>query len=360
MRILKKPIINWFIVKQNDTFEQILNSLRGKTIAVVYIFEKDDALGFTHYWVWKSDIISGWLNAIQELNCVPFILDVRTFMQKASNYSLPHLDFVINLNCGSTELSSMSLVPSICSFLSIPCIPCNAVSIVAGENKKISNLLAHAMNLKIPKILETTNNKGIYRPLNLGSSIGIKRGYFNNLSKDGIYQEFIPGYDITIPIVYNPNIEDIDLFLPILYLPNSLDPDWIYNDEEKMSNNGLTYLPFHKVEEKTRKELINFSRVFPIQTFGRIDARVKSDDKILSANIIEKPLELKDLYFIEINPMPTIEEDGSFEFSFNAILSNENHCFYYCIKKYREIIEKPTVNGFLLSCSMISLSTAKY
>jgi len=347
-------------VKHNDTYEQLLNSLRGKTIAIVYIFEKEDAPGFDHYWVWKGDVISGWLNAIQELDCVPFILDVRTFMQKASNRTLPHLDYVINLNCGSIELSTMSLVPSICSFLSIPCIPCNAVSIVAGENKNISNLIAHAVNLNVPKTLDANNNIGIYRPLNLGSSIGIKKGRFNNLSNDGIYQEFISGYDITIPIVYNPNIDDMDLFLPILYLPNSLDPDWIYNDEEKMSNDGLTYLPFHKVEEKTRKELINFSRVFPIQTFGRIDARIKSDDKILSANIIEKPLELKDLYFIEVNSMPTIEEDGSFEFSFNTILSNDNHSFYYCINKYRDIINNPTVNGFLLSCSMISLSTAKY
>ena len=131
-------------MNNNTYYKNQLEELKGKTIAIVYIFEGEDAPGFNHYWVWKSDIISGWLNAVQELECVPFILDVRTFVQKAMNHTLPHIDFVVNLNCGSYDLSSMSLVPSTCSFLSIPCIPCNAAAIILSENKKVSNLLAIA------------------------------------------------------------------------------------------------------------------------------------------------------------------------------------------------------------------------
>jgi len=253
----------------------------------------------------------------------------------------------------------MSLVPSICSFLMIPCVPCNAVSIVTTENKKISNLIAYGMNLNVPKSLNTSFNEGIYRPLNLGSSIGVKKGCFDNFSDNGIYQEFIPGYDITIPIVYNPYIDDIDLLPPVLYLPKSSDPDWIFSAEEKINDNDVITLQFPDMEEKAKKELINFSRVFPIQTFGRIDARIRCNDKKLSAKIIEKPLELNNLYFIEINSMPTIERGDAFEYAFDAVQKNKHHSFYDCTRRYREIITDPTNNGFLLSCSMLSLSTAK-
>jgi len=345
-------------MKFDDTYEALIKTLRGKTIAIVYIFEKENAIGLNHYWVWKSDIISGWLNAVQELECLPFILDVRTFVQKASDRTLPHIDYVLNLNCGCYELSSLSLVPSICSFLSIPCVPCNAVSIVTSENKRISNLIAYGMKLNVPKSLDSSYNKGIYRPLNLGSSIGVKKGCFDDFTNDGIYQEFIPGYDVTIPIVYNPYINDIDLLPPILYLPKSSDPDWIYSEEEKINDNGFITLPFLEIEEKAKIELINFSRIFPIQTFGRIDARIRCSDKNLSAKIIEKPFGLNHLYFIEINSMPTIERNDSFEFALDAVQKNKHHSFYDCTNKYREIILNPTINGFLLSCSMLSLSTA--
>jgi hypothetical protein len=345
-------------MKFDNTYEELIKKLRGSTIAIVYFFEKEDAIGLNHYWVWKSDIISGWLNAVQELKCLPFILDVRTFVQKASDRTLSHIDYVLNLNCGCYELSSLSLVPSICSFLSIPCVPCNAVSIVTSENKRISNLIAYGMNLTVPKSLDTSCNEGIYRPLNLGSSIGVKKGCFYDFTNDGIYQEFIPGYDVTIPIVYNPYINDIDLFPPILYLPKSLASDWIYSEEEKINDNGFITLPFLEIEEKVRKELINFSHVFPIQTFGRIDARIRCSDEKLSAKIIEKPLGLNDLYFIEMNSMPTIERGDSFEVALDAVQKNKHHSFYDCTKKYREIITDPTINGFLLSCSMLSLSTA--
>lgn len=131
-----------------------LHTLQGKTIGVVYTYEGEDAPGFSHYHVWRSDIISKWLTAIQALNCRPFIIDVRTFVEKAIAGSLPHLDFVLNLNCGGYELSPMALIPSVCGSFNIPCIPCNASTILAGENKRISNLLASATGLQVPPNLK--------------------------------------------------------------------------------------------------------------------------------------------------------------------------------------------------------------
>jgi len=342
----------------DNFYIESLNQLKGKTIAIVYIFEKEDAPGFEHYHVWKSDVIAGWLTAVQELECIPFILDVRTFVHKAINRTLPHIDYVLNLNCGSCELSSMSLVPSMCSFLSIPCVPCDAVSIVAGENKKISNLIASAMNLNVPKNLDHSDEDGIFRPLNFGSSIGLKKGHIDNITSDGIYQEFIPGFDITIPIVYNPYIKDIDLLPPILYMPKSCDPNWIFGEKEKENVSEYSIAPVLKVDEETAKTIIQFAKVFPIQTFGRIDARVKSNEKYLSLDEAKNTLKIENLFFLEINPMPTVEKQLSFEidYAFETAGQNEGHSFYKCVNMYKSSIKNPSINGFLLSCSMLALS----
>ena len=137
-------------------YENMLSQIEGSTIAVVYVFQGDNTSSFQHYDPWKSDVISDWLNAIQELHCMPFILDVRTFAQKALNGTLPHIDYVVNLNAGTKELSVLGLIPSICSFINVPCIPSNAVSTLVGENKYISNLLAYALNTIVPKEIEST------------------------------------------------------------------------------------------------------------------------------------------------------------------------------------------------------------
>lgn len=335
-----------------------LISLKGKTIAIVYIFEKEDAEGFGHFLIWKDQILTGWLNAIYELECMPYIIDVRTFMQKASNYSLPHLDYVINLNSGCNELSTMGLVPSICSFLNVPCIPCDATAILSSENKKISNYIALGTKLQTPEFLGNNQNYGIYRPINLGNSIGIQKKHFANFNSEGIYQEFIPGYDITIPVAYNFLSDEIDILPPTLYYPKSLDPNWIFDEKTKEKDEGLIRLQFSDIERNAKQEILNFFKIFGIKTYGRIDVRMKCD-KTLSGDVVSNPLSLKDCYFLEINSMPTIEQYDGFDLAFKAIVSNKNHSFYNCVNAYINNVSHPTINGFLLACSMFALSTSK-
>lgn len=345
-------------MEYNLNYRNLLNELRGKTIGIIYFFEKEDAPGSRHYWIWKSDIISGWLNAIQELECVPYIMDVRTFIQKASSYTLPHIDFIINLNCGSYELSSMGLVPAMCSFLSIPCIPCDAAAIVISENKHISNLIATTNKINVPEYLPPTSKNGIFRPLNLGSSIGIQIGQCSDAP--GVYQEFITGYDVTIPIVYNPYIDNLDLFPPLLYFPNSQNPNWVYDFEEKYSENeGFTKYPILKVEPQAKKILLEFARTFPITTFGRIDGRINCKCTTLSKDILQKPLSLDDFYFVEINSMPTIEKDDSFDMAFKVAQNCTEFDVHQSVEQYCKIVKHASMIGYILSSSVIALTRAK-
>lgn len=335
----------------------LLKKLRGKTIAIVYIFEKEDAAGFGHFLIWKDTVLTGWLNAVYELECLPYIIDVRTFMQKASNYSLPHIDYVINLNSGCNELSTMGLVPSICSFLNIPCIPCDATAILTTENKRLSNYIALGNSLQTPKFLDAENNYGVFRPINLGNSIGIEKKCFSDFNADGIYQEFIPGYDVTIPVAFNFLIQKLDILPPTLYFPHTQNPDWIFDEETKVADKGLTRLQFLEIQDETKQAILNFFHVFGIKTYGRIDARLK-ETHLLSGDVIRSPFSFNNCYFLEINSMPTIEPDDGFDLAFRAVLSNKNHSFYQCVKEYVTHIKKPTINGFLLACSMLAISTS--
>lgn len=340
-------------MKTKEQYIEMIQSIKGKTIAIVYIFEGEDAPGFQHYHVWKSDVISLWMNAVQSLHCMPLILDVRTFVEKALNRTLPKIDYVINLNCGSCELSPMSMVPSTCAFIGVPCIPCDAVTIVAGENKRLSNLIAKGIGLNVPQELPPFDERGIYRPLNLGSSCGVVRGQIPNTTTDGLYQEFLPGYDITTPIAYNPLKEDFDIFPSIIYLPDSEDLDWYFGAEEKNSGNGYHRGIIPSISDELREIYFQFIRAMGIHTYCRIDARLRCEDISMAKSLQHKPLSMDNLFFIEINPMPTIKDNNSFGFCFSAITQGD--VFYPCVKMFQEIIGDTSVHSFLLSCAMLAL-----
>lgn len=334
-----------------------LHLLQGKTIGVVYTYEGENAPGFAHYHYWESDIISQWLMAIQQLHCKPFILDVRTFTEKAIAGTLPHLDYVLNLNCGGCELSPMALIPSICSFFHIPCIPCDSVAILSGENKRISNLAAMATGLNVPKSLASHETNGIFRPLNLGSSIGIKRGPLTGEEPDGLYQEFIQGYDITTPIVYNPCTNDMDFMPTVLYSPDEESVDWYLGETYKDTRSGFKRETILLLSDELRHKQLKLIKDLSINTFCRIDSRIKCSSREHLTDLLEHPLSAEDVYFIELNSMPTVWINNAFSHSFSEI--HEGHSLYSFLKSLEEITKECNVHNFLLSLSMLAYSHVK-
>lgn len=339
-------------------YENILDKIGGSTIAVVYVFEGDNTSGFQHYDPWKSDVISDWLKAIQELHCMPFILDVRTFCQKALANTLPCIDYVINLNAGTRNLSTLGLIPSICSFLDIPCIPSDTVTTVVGENKRLSNLLSAAMGSNIPKEIPISDPNGIFRPLNLGSSHGVKKGFSNvNSYEDYLYQEFIQGFDMTIPILYNPLTEQLECIPAIMYYPDKADVCWFLGEKEKEEHAGYSKVPV-KIEKKAQEHFLNLAKRFGITAYARIDTRVFCQSlEELETSLIEE-IKLDRINFIEINPLPTIKNDINFHTSFQSI--DLNSSLGECIRLYNKHFNIQSFAGFLLSSSIISILKARH
>ena len=333
-----------------EQFRDRFSKIKGKTIAIVYIFEGDDDSGFEHFYIWKSNIIAKWMNAVQELSCMPLILDVRTFVDKAINKTLPHIDYVINLNSGIYNLSTMALVPSMCSAINVPCIPCNAVSIVTGENKVLSNHIASSLGLNVPQELEKDNENGIFRPVSLGNSLGVQRG-FSCSEKQGIYQEFIKGHEITTPLVYNAIEKKMEVLPTVVFAPLNNNPEWYYGESDKHKQQGYEFKLIN-LDSKLERKYIELASTMSIQTFCRIDARVKCNELNEMIKTLETGARFDNTYFIEINVMPTIRDNNSFCYSFQSIKQSNSISEYIQLQK--EIIGTINIHSFLLASSMMS------
>lgn len=342
-------------MKNIKKYDADFRKIKGKTIALVYIFQGDDSSGFSHFFIWKSNVLTKWMLAIEELHCLPLIIDVRTFVDKAINNTLPHIDYVLNMNSGTNDLSSMALVPSICSSIAVPCIPCNAVSIVTGESKSLSNHIAKALGLNVPPVLEHNNPDGIFRPINLGNSMGVKRGIPQSMN-NGIYQEFIPGYDITTPITYNFVTQKMDLLPTVMYIPNVQDANWFNGEDTKITRQGYSF-KIVNLEPEIQEKYLSLVNELSINTFCRIDARVKCLDNSYH-NSSNNKVDFNDTYFVEINVMPTIRENNNFVYSFESITKDST--FYECIQVQRALIGTVNINNFLLASSMLANAKTRY
>lgn len=335
-----------------NKFQSYLNKTQGKTIALIYIFENENALGYAHYDIWKSDVISEWLMAVYENKCKPLIFDIRTFVEKAMSNSLPKIDAVINLNNGNIELSTLSLVPSICSFIGVPCIPCNATSIISGENKFFSNCIAKQCDLNVPNEMNE-GEQGIFRSINFGSSRGTFKTTNKTYQQNGFYQEFINGYDITTPLLYNPFTENLELLPTVLYYPKDKDISWFFNEQVKEARGGYNK-GIVSIDGELEKCYKKIASSIQINTFCRIDARVKCTNSDSFDKMIQNPINYNDTYFVEINPMPTLKKNINIHNSLSSI-SRESK-FYELYNLYnRSRSENSTPTGFILFCSLLSI-----
>ncbi len=341
------------MVHKQKNYKKMLESIQGRTIAVVYIFEKDEIDGYKHYEVWKSDVISSWINAIQALNCFPLILDLRTFVFKAMNSTLPSIDFIINLNNGCKDISTLGLVPSLCCFLNIPCIPCDTVSTIVGEHKKLSNIIAYYKDMKIPKTMCELEEGGIYRPYYYGSSCGVSKSK-TNLNGTSLYQEFIAGFDMTIPVMYNPITEKLDILPPTMYIPNSNDVNWFLGENEKKLHNGYTK-KITRISKALEEKVLSLADEFSIKTFCRIDTRVECDSIENFISTSKDMINVNNTYFLEINPMPTIKEEINFHFSIKGITKDYN--LYESLEEYKKFFSNNSITGYILANSMLYFIT---
>ena len=107
-----------------------------------------------------------------------------------------------------------------------------------------------------------------------------------------------------------------------------------------------------QIDSLTEKQYINLSEKLNINCYCRIDARVKCDSKEEWEELCSKPIPSEKIYFIEINPMPTLKPNINIHNAINALY--EGHPFYNCYNEYKSFYKVSSPTGFILFCSMLA------
>lgn len=326
-----------------------IKKIHRKKFALVYVDIKYKTEGYSFYDYWDEKVVNEWKNAIIELEGEPILYDINSFLFNASYDRLNNIDFVINLNAGIKNLSTLALVPSICAYFSIPCLPCDSNTIIAGENKYISNCIVSSLDtIRVPEYHYNKKEGFMCRPYNSGSSIGVQKNKKNGNNKI-LCQEFIHGFDMTIPILYNPLTKKLMTLPAISYVPNNESPGWFLGENEKKLHNQYIKKTI-LLSDDLKKHFLKLAETFSISTYARIDTRVKCKEKISLEMISNKKVSIDDVYFLEINPMPTIVSNINFHTSIKSLSADDS--FYKLFSLYIENVENYSITGFILFCSV--------
>lgn len=336
-----------------------LSWINGKTIAIVYTYEGDSISGAEKYDFWEGDVISDWVHGAYELRTMPFIIDARTFVEKSMNNTLPPIDFVVDLNDGYYDISSLALIPSVCAYKGLPCIPCNASLLLMGENKYISNILAKNFGFSLPKAFSKPTKESISRPFCYGSSCGVAKGVpcTETRKTEILIQEFVQGFDVTVPVLYCPTDDDMTVLPAVAYRPNNYDPQWFLGEQEKKEHSGYQK-QLVSIDNKSKEMIKDFAKQIGVTTYCRIDFRCMCDTASKMKSILASGCNWNDLKFIEINPLPTIKENINFFNSLGNI--TPEHPIAQCLDAYYNKTRNATLTGFVLSCSIIASAKAKH
>lgn len=305
--------------------------LAGSRIALVYSFPKISDPSSRWYDRWRSRVIMSYGEALERLEILPFYCDVDTFIEKAALGSLPSCDAAISLNAGVWPVSNFALVPAVAQWYQIPVVPCTADVIIAGERKDLANAMAVRAGLRVPKTYEQgglsearSERFVVVKPRDLGGSYGLQKTSGEHLNEEDfnggkIVQRFIPGYDVTVPVFTDATSGEIVVGDATVYFPSNADPtSWVYDRAAKDAYVGgekVTSVVRHQfpLDEYARKQVIDLCSAIGVDCFARIDFRIELDKpdvlKVITADR---------LYFIEINPMPTVCTGLAFIESFRS------------------------------------------
>lgn len=300
--------------------QQRASNLSGLRVALVYSFEAPSDPPGRWYDRWRTRVVMSYGEALERLSVRPYFCDIDTFCRQVSDNSLPGIDAVISLNAGVRPVSHFGLVPAVALWRGYPTIPSEADVILCGERKDVATLLAAESGLSVARSLfakdaallskETTV---IIKPRDLGGSFGLQVKTVGELQSDdfsveSIVQEFVEGYDVTVPVFFDAARGCLRADSGVLYQPQTDDPRrWVYDRKAKEAYvGGADDVPVNRIPMMISPDvealIVKYCQQLGITCFARCDFRWAQDEPDFQGAQITN----EGLYFIEVNPLPTI------------------------------------------------------
>ena len=294
-------------------------NLGGKRIALVYSFEAPSDPPGRWYDRWRTRVVMSYGEALERLSVHPYFCDIDTFCTQAFENRLPGVSAVISLNAGVRPVSHFGVVPAVGLWRQLPVIPSTADVVLAGERKDIATLIARDCGLSIAASIKEDelsqwqkDQLVIVKPRDLGGSYGLKEKRVRelnetDLSRDWVVQEFIEGYDVTVPVFYDHRCGSLCAGTGVVYIPKADDPrSWVYDREAKEAYvGGGNVVSVERIALPITPELedmiVAFCDSLGVACFARCDFRWSPAKFDRSAHITPEGF-----FFIEVNPLPTI------------------------------------------------------
>ena len=244
---------------------------------------------------------------------------------------------VFNLARNGTGLCKKSLVPSFCDVYNLPSTGSNAHMTCLGRHKFHYNAILRKNNISAVKswlytkngwlndIEPPSNMKLIAKPTYESASRGVRNSSIFNLSSDSvnllkelynefeqdiIVQEFIPGYEVQVPII----IGEEPLALPpvAITMNNSADLAEKIITYELAFSEEYNFINFSSINNtlsnKLMQESIKVAKCLGMENYGRVDFRIDYEGNY---------------YITDISTHPYLINHSAFAFAFKKM------CFSY-------------------------------
>ena len=143
----------------------------------------------------------------------------------------------------------------------------------------------------------------------------------------------------------------------VMYVAQEDSVEWFLGENHKETRSGFTRKTIHNLSPLLKQKYLELVNTLSINTFCRIDARIKCESEKDLQVLLDKPLELSDVYFVEINPMPTVWINNAFSHSFSSL--PQDHSLAKYIRELEKLVNQVNIHNFLLSIAMIANITTK-
>jgi hypothetical protein len=258
---------------------------------------------------------------LETLGVHPYYLDVESFCRQALAKELPPLIGAFNLNAGITPIHHWCVVPAVAAWCDIEPFPVHADVLIAGERKDLASLIAQSVGLRCPADYDSARlaalrpeHDVVLKPRDLGGSVGVERlpasEALARLGQDRtlIVQDFVPGFDVTVPVVFQPTSGSHRAPACVLYMPDGPDRlNWIHDRTTKISSEGYRKLVV-ELPAAVETRISNFAATAQLGAYSRVDLRIAA-----TTPEYENPTFWDaEIAFLEVNPLPTLRHGINF------------------------------------------------
>lgn len=252
-----------------------------------------------------------------------YIGNIEILKDQLANKSF-NCDLVFNISEGFGSRNREALVPCLLEIYGIPCTASDAYGMTINLNKHHAKILVKSIGVPVPKDIyfekideqllkqiSCLKYPFILKPNYEGGSMGLflinsqkefieKASYLiNKYSYPLLAEEYIAGTEITVPIVGNGSETKALGVISTLNEDGTNIP--LYDNTLKYEDNVINTTTFNYSDD-IRKKLIDYSeqihKFFKLNDYSRMDFRLNPNG---------------DIYFLEINTMPSLCRNGSFE-----------------------------------------------